>query len=356
MAATPVPDAGGAGRRRRIDPEVLLHTPAKVQKKSSRRPRTPRTRLAGGPSRLGRVGHPRPGVADRRAHPPETSGRGAPWTIVGATDDRYRDLTVARTISRRADRAGVRLRPRTPRADHRRIGLRRLRRKAPTCCRASTCRSRWTATSSRKQLAKQQARAAPVVDRGLATGCEHRAGLEGWDAAGKGGGDPAGDRCPRGGRTSASSRSRRADREERRYHYLWRFWRDHRRRRAGFVIFDRTWYGRVLVEQPRRLCDARGVAAGLRRIKRLRGPTRRAGPLRGEVPGCTSPPRNSWRGSRLARSPTRSTRSPRGLPQPGEMARLRQGGGPEDPARTTSEGAQWHVIAANDKRFAGCRR
>ena len=36
--------------------------------------------------------------------------------------------------------------------------------------------------------------------------------------------------------------------EERKYHYLWRFWRD--MPLAGrFVIFDRTWYGRVLVER-----------------------------------------------------------------------------------------------------------
>ena len=36
--------------------------------------------------------------------------------------------------------------------------------------------------------------------------------------------------------------------EERKYHYLWRFWRD--LPAAGqFVIFDRTWYGRVLVER-----------------------------------------------------------------------------------------------------------
>jgi polyphosphate kinase 2 (PPK2 family) len=36
--------------------------------------------------------------------------------------------------------------------------------------------------------------------------------------------------------------------EEHRYHYLWRFWRD--LPPAGtFVVYDRTWYGRVLVER-----------------------------------------------------------------------------------------------------------
>ena len=36
--------------------------------------------------------------------------------------------------------------------------------------------------------------------------------------------------------------------EERAHHYLWRFWR--KIPRAGFVaVFDRSWYGRVLVER-----------------------------------------------------------------------------------------------------------
>ena len=36
--------------------------------------------------------------------------------------------------------------------------------------------------------------------------------------------------------------------EERAQHYLWRFWR-HLARRGRMTIFDRSWYGRVLVER-----------------------------------------------------------------------------------------------------------
>ncbi len=36
--------------------------------------------------------------------------------------------------------------------------------------------------------------------------------------------------------------------EERAHHYLWRFWR-HLTRAGRFLIFDRSWYGRVLVER-----------------------------------------------------------------------------------------------------------
>ena len=69
----------------------------------------------------------------------------------------------------------------------------------------------------------------------------------GWDAAGKGGAI----------RRVCASMDARLFRvipiaaptdEERAHHYLWRFWRH--LPRAGFVtIFDRSWYGRVLVER-----------------------------------------------------------------------------------------------------------
>ncbi len=70
---------------------------------------------------------------------------------------------------------------------------------------------------------------------------------EGWDAAGKGGAiqrmtaecDP---------RTYKVWPIAAPTGEEKAHHYLWRFWR--RMPRAGEVaIFDRSWYGRVLVER-----------------------------------------------------------------------------------------------------------
>lgn len=73
------------------------------------------------------------------------------------------------------------------------------------------------------------------------------AAFEGWDAAGKGGAI----------RRVVASMDARLFRvipiaapteEERARHYLWRFWR-HIPRDGRIVIFDRSWYGRVLVER-----------------------------------------------------------------------------------------------------------
>src|SRR5213075_2965599 len=42
--------------------------------------------------------------------------------------------------------------------------------------------------------------------------------------------------------------------EERAQPYLWRFWR-HIPRKGDFAIFDRSWYGRVLVERVEGFCQ-----------------------------------------------------------------------------------------------------
>jgi polyphosphate kinase 2 (PPK2 family) len=77
-------------------------------------------------------------------------------------------------------------------------------------------------------------------------------GFEGWDAAGKGGTiKRLTERLdPRGYVVHAISAPRGDDAE---HHYLWRFWR--RLPEAGQItIFDRTWYGRVLVERVEGFC------------------------------------------------------------------------------------------------------
>jgi polyphosphate:AMP phosphotransferase len=77
--------------------------------------------------------------------------------------------------------------------------------------------------------------------------------FEGWDAAGKGGNirrmvqglDPRGFQVIPVGAPNDT---------EKRQQYLWRFWRDVPK--AGHIaIFDRSWYGRVLVERVEGLCS-----------------------------------------------------------------------------------------------------
>jgi polyphosphate:AMP phosphotransferase len=90
------------------------------------------------------------------------------------------------------------------------------------------------------RLSRLQRRA---TDQGISTVIV----FEGWDAAGKGGAIR---------RVTAALDARNyqvipiaaPSDEERARHYLWRFWR-HLSRAGRVTIFDRSWYGRVLVER-----------------------------------------------------------------------------------------------------------
>ncbi|MCP1101515.1 polyphosphate:AMP phosphotransferase [Aequitasia blattaphilus] len=72
-------------------------------------------------------------------------------------------------------------------------------------------------------------------------------GFEGWDAGGKGGAIKRLTKKmdPRGYVVHPTAAPNAVERQ---YHYLWRFWNDVPK--AGHItIFDRTWYGRVMVER-----------------------------------------------------------------------------------------------------------
>ena len=71
--------------------------------------------------------------------------------------------------------------------------------------------------------------------------------FEGWDASGKGGAIKrlVGHLDPRHVRVRSFSAPTP---DEKRHHYLWRFW-PHLPGKGGWAVFDRSWYGRVLVER-----------------------------------------------------------------------------------------------------------
>ncbi|OSM05368.1 polyphosphate kinase [Magnetofaba australis] len=101
--------------------------------------------------------------------------------------------------------------------------------------------------SYKVELSREQARLNGLYRRAQARGISSLLVFEGADAAGKGGAIR---------RTTAAMDARDVrvipiaapSEEERRHHYLWRFWR-HLSRAGKVTIFDRSWYGRVLVER-----------------------------------------------------------------------------------------------------------
>jgi polyphosphate kinase 2 (PPK2 family) len=104
-----------------------------------------------------------------------------------------------------------------------------------------------------RQLKKLQQRLIDLQVHHLRTGGRVLIGIDGWDAAGKGG---LIQRLVLGlePRSTHVWRIGAPSKDELRQHYLWRFWQ--RLPPAGnWAIFDRTWYGRVLVERIEGFCS-----------------------------------------------------------------------------------------------------
>ncbi|MDP8245620.1 MAG: polyphosphate:AMP phosphotransferase [Candidatus Hinthialibacter antarcticus] len=182
----------------------------------------------------------------------ETDTPYAPWTLVPSTDRRYRRVIVLRTIVETLSRSleqppttvSVVNHVPTPYEIRGSEEGTLLDRVDPTI---EISREKYREDLDQYQMRLRQlefacyAKRLPVI-----------LVYEGWDAGGKGGNikrmtqklDPRGYNvipisAPQG--------------EEATKHYLWRFWR-HAPKAGHFAIFDRSWYGRVMVERVEGFC------------------------------------------------------------------------------------------------------
>lgn len=181
-----------------------------------------------------------------------TSTAEAPWHIVEATDVRYRNLTVAQRLlaaleGRMAELAAAP--PRSPSAPA-------FLTPAPVNVINQLDLSRQMPDDDYKpQLARLQEKVARLTRRLR----EERHSLilvfEGNDAAGKGGAIRRVAEAIDARDSRVISVAKPTD-EEAAHPYLWRFWR-HLPRRGKVTIYDRSWYGRVLVERVEGFCTPR---------------------------------------------------------------------------------------------------
>jgi len=131
---------------------------------------------------------------------------------------------------------------------------------------------------------------------------------------------------------------------------LWRFWR-HVPRDGKFAIFDRSWYGRVLVERVEGFARrTAGVARTTRSTTSSNSSRWRAAPSPSS--GCSSRPRSSCVASKSARA--RSGRSSRSHPTTGanrDKWAAYQLAASEMIERTSTTLAPWTIVEAEDKHF-----
>jgi len=169
----------------------------------------------------------------------------APWEIIDGFDPHYRAVAVAthlrdairRHLSRRAEKPSQIETPRD--------GVQLTEQK--TVLSALAPDLTLERKEYRQRLKAAQARLAALQRRAKAANLSTVLMFEGWDAAGKGG-------AIRRVIHALDARHYRVipiaapTDEEHTQHYLWRFWR-YLPRAGRVTIFDRSWYGRVLVER-----------------------------------------------------------------------------------------------------------
>ncbi len=182
-------------------------------------------------------------VAEMRA---KTDTDYAPWTIVEAHDRRFAVVkifqTVVAALEQRVDEA--RELEETPRKRRSQVNAGKI---SSSLLDKVDLSLSLTREEYKKLLKKYQKRIRDLEHKVYMKRLPVIILYEGWDAAGKGGNIKRLTRNmdPRGYEVIPIAAPNDI---EKRHHYLWRFWKEIPK--AGHIaIFDRTWYGRVLVER-----------------------------------------------------------------------------------------------------------
>jgi polyphosphate:AMP phosphotransferase len=173
----------------------------------------------------------------------------APWLIVEGTDDAYRSLTVGHMVRDAIQRRLQQGRQQVPVAPPviQSIDQR-------TVLSSLDLTLRLPKKEYERELAKYQGRLSELARDPRFVGKRSLVLVfEGSDAAGKGGSIRRVTRALDPRRFKVHSIAAPSH-EERAHPYLWRFWR-HIPRKGNVAIFDRTWYGRVLVERVEGFCS-----------------------------------------------------------------------------------------------------
>jgi len=182
----------------------------------------------------------------------ETSTGNAPWTIVEGSDHRYRCLTVGRTMLDAMQKrlakpeaakapTGVRTPPITPSIDGKHLVT------------SLDLESKMDKDKYPKEVDEQQGKLNLLTRHPKFKKLSVVVVFEGSDAAGKGGAIRRVTQALDARQYNVISIAAPTD-EEKARPYLWRFWRNlPEDGRIG--IFDRSWYGRVLVERVEGFCS-----------------------------------------------------------------------------------------------------
>jgi polyphosphate kinase 2 (PPK2 family) len=202
-------------------------------------------------------------------------------------------------------------------------------------------------------LEQAQGRLHRLQRRAQAAGVAAVLAFEGWDAAGKGGAIRRVTRALDARQYTVTSIAAPTD-EERAHHYLWRFWRNVPS--AGRVaIFDRTWYGRVLVERVEGFASEAAWRRAYAEINRFEAHLVNHGTVLVKIFLHITPDEQKNRFDDRENTPYKRWKITaddwRNRARRADYERAIH----DMVGRTSTAHARWHLVPANDKRFARVR-
>lgn len=181
----------------------------------------------------------------------KTDTENAPWTIIEATDKNYGAMKILATVS---DRLEYELARRRQQAKEKKPipALPDEKYKTGVLSGVDLTKN-LTRKDYKEQIDKLQKRLEVLHNEIYQLRIPVIIGFEGWDAGGKGGAIKrlTSHLDPRGYQVNPTAAPNDIEKV---HHYLWRFWNNVPK--AGHIaIFDRTWYGRVMVERIEGFCE-----------------------------------------------------------------------------------------------------
>lgn len=272
----------------------------------------------------------------------KTSVPRAPWTVIEAVDRRYRDLTAGEAVLSALEDGLRRARLPVPQpvADHPKLP------KVSVLSRLDLSHT----LEDDERFDKEQTRVALLARRLKKKKRSLICAFEGVDAAGKGGAIRRllGALDVRNARVMPVAAP--SD-EERAQPYLWRFWRQ-LPRLGKTTIYDRSWYGRVLVERVEGFCATADWRRAYNEIEAFERELTESGVIVCKFWLQISPEEQLRRFKARGRTPYKQYKITPDDWRNREKWDAYQAAAVDMIAKTSAPDAPWTLVAAEDKRWA----
>ncbi len=286
----------------------------------------------------------------------QTSTGTAPWHLIESTDAHYRDVTISQilldTVESRLKEVETQASPNPPPTTAIVTPPANEVRDPRTVLDKVDLTRAYSKAEYDEQLNSLQVR----INHLSRAMHEHRKSavllFEGWDAAGKGSTIRRLVRPLRPQLYRIVPIAAPTD-EERAHHYLWRFWR-HLPRPGKLVIFDRSWYGRVLVERVEGFATQTQWRRAYREINDFEEQLVEHGFYLGKFWLHISQDEQLQRFQARENTPFKQFKITEEDYRNREKWPAYEAAVGEMVARTSSSTIPWNLIPANDKRFARC--